>query len=102
MKSNVWKLAVLSASVLMLLLALALTLFLNFDSSDLVSVTDEIDALTTDMTNVPVTDIIYVPEEATVNMPLPLTGTVLPASATNKDIVSSLFSRPLLHAKSFT
>ncbi|MCL1874885.1 MAG: InlB B-repeat-containing protein [Synergistaceae bacterium] len=39
---------------------------------------------------VPVTDIIDVPDEAEVNAPLTLTGTVIPSDATNKDIIWSV------------
>ncbi|MCL1874836.1 MAG: InlB B-repeat-containing protein [Synergistaceae bacterium] len=70
MKSNVRKTIVLTM--------LALTLFLVFGSS----------AANIDF--VPVTDIINVPEETEANTPLILTGTVIPDSATYKDIIWSV------------
>jgi hypothetical protein len=44
----------------------------------------------TDDTFIPVTGIISVPTEATVGIPLTLTGTVEPETATNKDIIWSI------------
>ena len=70
MKSNIRKATVLSA--------LVLTMFFVFSSS----------AFVTDF--VPVTDIVDAPDEATANTPLILTGTVVPADATNSDIIWSV------------
>ncbi|MCL1875508.1 MAG: InlB B-repeat-containing protein [Synergistaceae bacterium] len=58
--------------------ALTLTLFIVFSSSAAV------------IDFVPVTDIVNVPDEATANTPLILTGTVIPADATNADIIWSV------------